>query len=262
LKTVPALQRIWLSFEPSSAASLAPPPALESLWKKKRAPLTPIPVVAAKSAEKAEPKEPARSKAAPAGKAARAKSRKNKIAGHKAKPRKQGKTGKQVPVAQSGGASAAPSLPERTLPPAPQPIPAPLLRSTGPAEAHWEARSLVESLREWRKLEQEMQPVHATDPLPQRPQIAAVPHSKQQQEAAQPAAHALELRLTLSRPFLAVAGALLAVFMAGLVFLWSQHKTRDLEGARLPDPSSPTVEPSGTDDPFPALKAPTRPERE
>lgn len=98
----------------------------------------------------------------------------------------------------------------------------------------------------------------AAVPVPERPPVSspdALP------EAGRPKELRIELRFALNKQL--VFALLLLVLLAGIgVYAWDAKKTRDPEGLRPPDPSSPTALPSETGDPFPSLKAPTRPRRD
>lgn len=61
----------------------------------------------------------------------------------------------------------------------------------------------------------------------------------------------------------AIVAAALAVILgvAGIAY-WAGQKTRDLKEFPLPDPSSPTSQPSTAGDPVLPLRAPTRPQRD
>ncbi len=99
-------------------------------------------------------------------------------------------------------------------------------------------------------------PVLENIPIPERPPLA-----KEEAEKSSAKEIRIELKLSLTKQFLFVS--ILLLLLAGIgIYAWSAKKTRDPEGLRPPDPSSPTALPPATGDPFPSLKAPTSPRRD
>jgi hypothetical protein len=113
-----------------------------------------------------------------------------------------------------------------------------------------ETFSFLDSLRDWSKNE------------------AAIKSEKNytKNELVTPAPLAnreLEIKLTLTRPWIAAMGfVVICIFGALLFWSFETNKKRDLKDFHPSDPSSPTIQPSKQDDPTPGLKAPTRPKRD
>lgn len=139
-----------------------------------------------------------------------------------------------------------------------------------------EALSLLETLRDWRRQEEKTtqrpkESLLTRESLVAKPPISSLPPPAPApvpaaEQAPHPSPRAIELRLTASKPFLLTVAAILGLagIVALLVFFFADaaHKTRGPVDSRLPDPSSPTVQPSTESDPIPSLKAPTRPRRD
>jgi|GEM_PF-5122559 len=117
--------------------------------------------------------------------------------------------------------------------------------------------------------------VEVSAPIPTRPSYEPVffgvpePKAEKTKEKKKREARSIQIELKLpERPWrmlIVVAGIVLALFLAfGNRNFDSngENKTRDLKDSRLPDPSSPTNQPSEAGDPVPPLKAPTRPQRD
>lgn len=167
--------------------------------------------------------------------------------------------------------------------PAPQ-LPAAAV-SAGPLGP--EAHSLMESLRAWEEEERVTdkekvalakptamltgsanRPTSALEDMPDRP-VFHFPREENPAPTREPAAHAdpavrrIELHLSASKQFLVMISVLTALALAAAVYFFAfANKTRGPADSRLPDPSSPTIQPSEPGDPTPALKAPTRPRRD
>lgn len=72
----------------------------------------------------------------------------------------------------------------------------------------------------------------------------------------------IQIQLTISKASVTILFLCLLLLGIGVYGLVEYKKMRDLKDSHLPDPSSPTIELSTSDDPIPSLKAPTRPKRE
>lgn len=174
--------------------------------------------------------------------------------------------------------------------PAAEPIPAEPAHAAAPKLAE-ETLSLLEALREWNRKEKETmatqpapEPQTASAPKPSsaapaplafaRPEVVAAPAVPVAPSAAVPVAplaaalaekRGIELRLNLviSKQFMFISAIVAAVALSAAIYTAVEaKKMRGPVDSRLPDPSSPTVEPSPKDDPIPQLKAPTRPKRD
>jgi hypothetical protein len=168
-----------------------------------------------------------------------------------------------------------PDPPPAAVSPEPAPQESPQEDSKDLAFSAGEATlSLLAALKEWEKEEEKITASSRAwqeSPIPPRPQwqpreetfpgSPAWEPEPQRPAPLQKAGSIVELRLVISRPWLLLGGICLACAVALGIFVLSQYKMRDLEGLRLPDPSSPTMEPATQNDPFPELKAPTRPQR-
>lgn len=252
--------------EASSLETLAPPPSPRFLWKKNRAPLPSAPEekVAATEAQ-TEPVMPAVPKVLPVAEPAalpvtepaspRAAAPVISPAVKTGNKKKKGKTAKAKKAAPTAARAASPaSRPVAPAKEAPLPV---------------EALSLMEVLRDWREQEEKIpaalrfaRPESQTFVPPERQSSVLPTHATPAAPPKSPR-RPLELHLTVSKQFLAVSGLVAALMIVAIVLaLNGPKKMRDLESFRLPDPSSPTIQPSAPDDPVPALKAPTRPQRD
>lgn len=93
-----------------------------------------------------------------------------------------------------------------------------------------------------------------TDPLPQGP-INSLSRQLNQPKT-------IQINLTISKLSISLLFVACLAIGLGIFGIFEYKKMRDLKDSHLPDPSSPTIELSTTDDPIPSLKAPTRPKRE
>lgn len=160
---------------------------------------------------------------------------------------------------------------------APQPAPLPVA-AAAPApeikapnqELMKETLSLLETLRDWSQKEQASAPsskFQLDDFIPAKPLMPepspTVWIPPQTSSAPKKAREKIELHLTLSKKFVAVFALVALLSLSAIAMLvWNGEKMRGLESFRLPDPSSPTIQPSTKNDPIPSLKAPTRPKRD
>jgi hypothetical protein len=112
-----------------------------------------------------------------------------------------------------------------------------------------ETFSFLDSLRDWSKSE------HANKARNLEPKISTI--------SSPPLKREVEIKLTLSKPWLAAMGFVVIIIIGAILF-WNleENKKRDLKNFHPSDPSSPTIQPSKQDDPIPELKAPTRPKRD
>jgi hypothetical protein len=280
--------RCWEALTRPVPAELAPLPSPRILWQKKRAPLPAAPVrqaaspeIAARPAAPLSPAEPVSVPKPTEKKAARA-----------AKPKK-AKKAKKAPARRilKPKAPTLAAIPEKPpIVPATEPLvtaqpvasvrvekpTAPSAQAAPIPKLAEETLSLLEALRDWNRKEKEnSQVLSRVEPTP--------PHEASTREAALPLAaprplmpvaesppakekaRGIELRLNLviSKQFLFISSLIAALALAAILLAFTDlKKMRGPADSRLPDPSSPTVEPSPEDDPIPQLKAPTRPKRD
>lgn len=154
------------------------------------------------------------------------------------------------------------------------PSPAPAAASPKLAE---ETLSLLEALRDWNRKEKEnsAQTAPAPESPPRTAAQPAVPETAAPVSLTRPdpaeavpapaGKSGIELRLNLviSKQFIFIFTLVAALAAAAAIYTFSEaKKMRGPVDSRLPDPSSPTIEPSSENDPIPQLKAPTRPRRD
>lgn len=146
---------------------------------------------------------------------------------------------------------------EASLSPAPARPEIPAVAPASEERLGAESLSLLQSLRDWRRQEEQMggrsrATQEAAEPTPVRIEPT--------RPAAAYSAHRAENRLPLPKHILIILAAL-AVLVIGAAFVVAK-KTRGPESVNFPDPSRPTAQPSKPGDPIPALRAPTRPQRD
>jgi hypothetical protein len=128
-----------------------------------------------------------------------------------------------------------------------------------------ESLSLLESLRDWRRKEEELeQTIRAKYVAPNRPAMPVQAEEPVREAApvarAKPSlANTALARVAENKQFLLIA-ALLALLVAAAVFI-TVNKTRGSGSASFPNPSGPS-QPAEKADPTPTLRAPTRPQRD
>lgn len=140
-----------------------------------------------------------------------------------------------------------------------------------PVPAAGAEEPLLELFSEWRAREREakieplpppaVQPAPRQEPkpeaiiaVPERPPTIAI-------AAEKPREIHLEIRVAITKQAYWLI-ALSVLLLSLMIYAWNAKKTRDPEGFRPPDPSSPTALPPETSDPFPSLKDPTHPRRD
>lgn len=149
--------------------------------------------------------------------------------------------------------------------------PAPKVEAAAPAQENLavESLALLESLRDWRRKEEELeQSLRAKNATPERPKMpvaeAFQPASEPVAAPAPPTVPALATRVRAlveaNWKLILVAAALAA--LVSLAVFFAVEKTRGPENRSFPDPSSPTAQPAQKEDPTPSLRAPTRPQRD
>lgn len=238
-------------------------------------------------APKAAPTAPAKAKAKPKLKAKPAKRPRPTTARRPVKAKAE-----PAPAAEKKTEDASQAIPEKILPvsavvPAAEPI---ILARSEPAASAApaaaapklaeETLSLLEALRDWNRKERESTPrvQSAPAPAPFAGHAPVPPESSPSPAIARPvfSAHAepeeapatkrgieLKLNLVISKQFIFISGIVLAAALAAVIYtLTEAKKMRGPVDSRLPDPSSPTINPSSENDPIPQLKAPTRPKRD
>lgn len=132
--------------------------------------------------------------------------------------------------------------------------------------------SLMESLRDWQRQEQELDRTLRNLKIPRRDELAAeatAPPTRSldsisgdERFTAPSALEAKEGRITISKELLLKAGFVVLFLMVAFAAFWIGNKSRGPGDFRFPDPSSPSVSPSTSGDPSPPLRAPTRPKRD
>jgi hypothetical protein len=284
LAPLPSPKILWQK----KRAPLPAAPATQPIEPKPvAAPLQPEPKQAAPKASTA------RAAAAPAKPKAKAKpAKKAKPARRPAKPKVKSAAEPAAPVAvapipEKPEMKPAEVIAEASAPIAPVPMASEAAKITQALETPpapklaEETLSLLEALRDWNRKEKEAgakaelaapAPKPAPEPVSplalSRPEFAFAPSAAV--PVAPPAAAAgekrgieLRLNLVISKQFIFISGLVAALAAAAVIYtLIEAKKMRGPVDSRLPDPSSPTIEPSPKDDPIPQLKAPTRPRRD
>ncbi len=240
LGSQPEFQNLFVAPEQPLLQAPVPP---QFLWKKKRSPLptAPEPVVEEVKAEIIEEKEPDPIQA-PIMEVAPVEPIK-KTPKPKARPPQKKRSAKSATVS-----APIPAAPTRL---APQEI-----------EAS-DALSLLESLRDWSRKEQEAHPPTSLRIPKEAPPIfiPSTPIANPPIDSNAP--KSFNVQLTVSKQFIIISSVIGFLAIAAiLLVLIGPEKMRGLENFRLPDPSSPTAQPSTENDPIPQLKAPTRPKRD
>lgn len=300
LRAVPEFFGYWEKLSPVSA-DLNPLPSPQYLWRKKLAPLPVVPekkaeplVVensfAPKDSAPPAKKEKTKTETKAATKVGTKAKKKSPIkVKSRARPKKKPSEmiAAQVPVEvvapetlalpvillDAPVAETTPIFLEAEAAQKPLPVilsvepPAEPITNTSDTKLAKETLSLLETLREWSQKEQELTKFSIDDFIPPKP---AMPETVTYSWAPPASSSApkiknekIELHLTLSKKFIFALSLVAALCLAAIVMVVVEgKKMRGLDDSRLPDPSSPTIEPAKKNDPIPSLQAPTRPKRD